>query len=96
MALACPFRDFQPARYVFIGHAQGQERKNSSFCLGVNLTVSNSPLAGGAIGYSHLEHQQAKEVDERELGRRIYPGRCTKFGGKGVVGNALRLRVTRF
>jgi hypothetical protein len=35
-------------------------------------------------------------IDERELGRRIYPGRCTKFGGKGVVGNALRLRVTRF
>jgi hypothetical protein len=30
-------------------------------------------------------------IDERELGR----GRCTKFGGKGVVGNALRLRVTR-
>ena len=28
MELACPFRDFQPARYVFIGHAQGQERKN--------------------------------------------------------------------
>jgi IS5 family transposase len=28
MELACPFGEFQPARYVFIGHAQGQERKN--------------------------------------------------------------------
>jgi hypothetical protein len=33
-------------------------------------------------------------VRQPEPDRRIYPGRCTKFG-KGVVRNALRLRVTR-
>ena len=46
---ACPSCEFQPARYVFIGHAQGQSE--NYFCLGVNLTVSNS-LAGGEIWLS--------------------------------------------